>query len=115
MHDEEMYDGPTTAEQKRNAAIEKHKKMQLSEVAYSLMLPVRANLYAILKSFSYEAKRTGATSHYINTLRSMLLWAEANAGKTDDQILDAIEDELDRVRAKQSEYAKNGPVRSNDQ
>jgi hypothetical protein len=102
-----MYVDPNLSpEQRKHATAEYHKKMQLSENAFSVMLPVRASLYAVIKAFFNEAKRSASVPAYIQTLRSMLIWAEVNSGRSDDNILDAIEDEIDRVRAKKDDYAK---------
>jgi hypothetical protein len=107
-----MYVDPNaTPEQRKNASVEYHKKMQLSESAYSVMLPVRASLYGTIKAFFNEAKRTATVPYYVQTLRTMLIWAEVNSGRSDDNILDAIEDEIDRVRAKKADYStQNGTV-----
>jgi hypothetical protein len=103
------FDPNSTPEQRKYAAIEHHKKQQLSEHAFSVMLPVRGSLHAVVKAFFNEAKRTASVPYYINTLRNLLVWAEVNSGRSDDQILDAIEDELDKVHAKKAEYAaQNG-------
>ena len=101
------FDPNLTPEQRRNASVEYHRKQQLSESAFSVLLPVRASLHAVIKAFFQEAKRTASVPHYVNTLRTMLVWAEVTSGKSDDDILDAVEAELDRVLAKKAEYAKN--------
>ena len=101
-----MNDTYLTTEQRRQRAYERHKQAQLSPNAHTLMLPVRASLYEIVKAFNYEAKRTGTMPDYIRTLRTLLIWGEVNCGASDDAILDGIENELDRVRAKQTEHSQ---------
>ena len=100
-----MNDFDLSPEQRREKAHQHHRQAQLSPQAYTLTLPVRANLYEVVKSFSYEARRTGTMPYYVQTLRTLLIWAEVNSGKSDDDILDAIEGELDRIHAKKTEYA----------
>ena len=100
-------DNDLTPEQRRERGHQRHRQSQLSPYAYTLHLPVRASLYEVIKSFSYEARRTATMPYYIQTLRTLLIWAEVNCGTSDDAILDSIEDELDRVRAKQSTF-ENG-------
>ena len=110
-----MYVDPNaTPEQRKNASVEYHRKMQLSESAFTVMLPVRASLYATIKAFFAEAKRTATVPYYVQTLRTMLIWAEVNSGRSDDNILDSIEDELDRVRAKKDSYANGNGNASDD-
>jgi hypothetical protein len=104
MEGENNQHGRLMREGRQQAAHERHKAMQLSAQAYTLLMPVRANLFAVVKAFQYEAKRNGAMPHFVNTLRTMLLWAEATMGRSDDTILDALEDELARVRKKQTEF-----------
>lgn len=104
MHDNEFL----TPEQRRERAYLKHKQAQLSPAAHTLLLPVRASLYEIIKAFSYEAKRTATMPDYIRTLRNLLIWAEVNCGASDDDILDGIENELDRVRERKAAHTAQG-------
>ena len=95
-----------THEQRVAHAHEKHRLAQLATNAYTLMLPVRASLYDTVKAFSYEARRTGTMPYYIKTMRTLLVWACVNTGMSDDDIIFSMEDELERVRSKQTEYAQ---------
>jgi hypothetical protein len=100
----------TQREDRQQAAHERHKGLQLSGQAYTVLMPVRAHLFAVVKAFQYEAKRNGTMPYFTNTLRTMLLWAEVSMGRSDDDILDSVDDELVRIRKKQGEFKKNRGV-----
>jgi hypothetical protein len=71
----------------------------MSHDAHTVFLPVRAHLPSVLRSFFEESKRTGTLENYVRVLRNSMLWAETERGRSDDDILDGVEDELDRVIA----------------
>ncbi len=87
-------------------AYERHMNAQMSTQAYTLLMPVRAHPFYVIKAMQYEARRNGTMPSFATTLRTMLLWIEVNMGRSDDDILDTLEDELARIRKKHNSTRK---------